>query len=344
MAEMTMISQAFYQKGLILSLNPEAVLMGQNWSEQARGQDGGEVYFLSPEFNFKKVENAIKAENLCRGDAKKLKFRIGKTHSPGELDWRVDSGRYQQDFNHLMEKIKSKNLIKAVPFVVFKTPKPKDFNAQVLPYILSKLLQNSPSQFLFGKWDQSGGFVGSTPEILFSGCKENMSLMALAGTVKADDPKPMSEDQKLWDEHQFVVKDIDEKLSPQKVLWQKTTEAIYGPLKHLKTNGFVLNYNGDYLSLLESLSPTAALGVFPKSELVNNKQPLHIDERGAYGAPFGVITGDFAHFVVCIRGLFWDENTLSIPVGGGIIEQSDYQTEFKELELKFKSTKNKLGL
>lgn len=343
----------FCQKGGILSQNWENLWLITGWNYRTFEMQSidfqnplATTYFYAPEFDFKRQSQWVEAENLQRTTTEEA-FRLWPFPllSDSNLQWTSELSSYKNDYETVMQRIQKGPLEKAVPFMLYKTLKPKNFQSKILPQIIRRLLQIDDGQMLYGLWEENSGFVGSTPEILLQGQAENLKLMALASTLKSSDPTNMWEDPKLKQEHLLVVKDIEQKLKNcGQVSWEKTHEAIYGPIKHLCTWGQLEKTQASLGQLLRVLSPTSALGVHPHEELAKNLDVLHAAERGSYGAPFGVVDQNFAHFVVCLRGLFWDETHLTIPVGGGVIGQSDYKTELKELELKFLSTKNKLGL
>ena len=343
----------FLQKGVLLSQAPQHVWVAENWSKKAvRSQDlgfqgpYGGTCFYSPEFDLKYKDEVIVVPHTHKMTALELAAALPEmtTAVSMNLDWRPESEVYEQDYQEIIKRIDAGELIKAVPFMNYVAPKPENFQTEILPYVLQNLLQRSDIQFVYGLWDEESGFVGSTPEILVEGTPEELRVMALAGTQAIEDQSDMLQNTKLYDEHMVVVDDIAEKLSGAELSWGETHEAPYGPLKHLRTMGTLKDFKGVLGTLIMELSPTSALGVYPKDQLQKNLDVLHADARGSYGAPFGVIDHGFAHFIVCLRGLFWDQTHLRIRVGGGVIAQSHLEDELKELELKFMSTKTKLGL
>lgn len=343
----------FLQKGVLLSQDPQHIWVAENWSKKAmraldlgfQGPFGG-TCFYSPEFDFKYKDEVVVVPHTHKMTGEELAHELPKLHSSwvGSLDWQPETKLYAKDYQIIMQRIESGTLQKAVPFMNYVAPKPENFQSELLPYVLKNLLQYSDIQYVYGMWDEQSGFIGSTPEILVEGTSEELRVMALAGTQAREDQSDMLKNSKLYNEHMVVIDDIAEKLSGAELSWGETHEAPYGPLKHLRTMGTLKDFKGALGTLLMELSPTSALGVYPKAELQNNSDVLRFGDRGSYGAPFGVIDHGFAHFIVCLRGLFWDETHLRIRVGGGVVAQSQFEDEMKELELKFNSTKTKLGL
>lgn len=345
----------FLQKGVFLSQSSNHIWVAENWGKKAiRAQDlgfqgpFGGTCFYSPEFDLKFKDEVVVVTDTYKMTAEELASKLPVTDeavaAKYELSWTPQKERYAEDYKEIIRRIKETGLIKAVPFMNYVAPRPENFQEEVLPFVIQNLLKTSDIQFVYGMWDEESGFVGSTPEILAEGTAEELRVMALAGTQSIEDTSDMLKNQKLYQEHMVVIDDIAEKLSGTELSWGETHEAPYGPLKHLRTMGTLKNFKGVLGNLLLELSPTSALGVYPREQLRINSDVLHFEERGSYGAPFGVIDHGFAHFIVCLRGLFWDKDNLYIRVGGGVIEQSQFEEELKELELKFSSTKKKLGL
>lgn len=302
------------------------------------------IKFINPHYNLKNPNMLMTPEHLISDSS----FLNSFTNEPDleTLDWVADWTRYKKAYEQFVTYIHEGSLKKAVPFASFQTQKPKDFHRLYLPVILNKLLAaQTQDQFVYGLWNSQAGFIGQTPEILVAKntSKSMYSSMALAGTLPSSSPIDMLADPKLANEHQLVIQDISQKLNDHQLQWGKTHEKKYGPIKHLYAS-VEFESDLDLDLLIRRLSPTSAVGTYPSTDWVKYKDLLQTETRGAYGAPFGLVTPAQTRVIVCLRGLFWDQDRLYIHVGGGMTSQSDYKTEINELELKFESTKAKLGL
>lgn len=300
-------------------------------------------YLLAPEFSLHELHKSYAFGHSSQNPDF---LRFNQTVEKSNLDWTPDSEAYKVSYQKVQAYIQSGQLRKAVPFMNFKTLKPKDFNQKVLPQILNRLLEiKHDKEYIYGLWNKDQGFIGSTPEILIQKKPQQneFNSMALAGTLPAKDNTDMLKDIKLSDEHQIVMDDIAKKLFDHKIKWSERSEKVYGILKHLYAEA---KFESDLqvTELITRLSPTSALGVFPSDHWRDYSDILHFETRGSYGAPFGFVGQEETMILVCLRGLFWDKDHLYIRVGGGVTAQSVYETEVKELELKFLSTKTKLGL
>lgn len=192
----------------------------------------------------------------------------------------------------------------------------------------------------YGFWTEKYGVIGSTPEPLYEIDFDELKTIALAGTAKRGSEKELLSSKKDLHEHKLVVQDIKEKLSPfvLELDISETTTSQYKDIIHLKTEiTAVIDDSLDFTELTNTLSPTAALGGYPKDNalkflghtLYSKKYP----ER-YFGSCFGLISEDTQEFVVSIRNVQWNEKTLFIESGGGIMPESILAKELEEIHLK----------
>ncbi len=354
-----MSPEQFFLNGAVMSMPSGQTYFGQNLKllleTDSQNSEASEAFFLNPTYDLKKLNHRFVPTHYS-SDASFIKsvseltsasLLTSESNSKTvALEWSADWDLYKQTYDQFQNFITNGVLKKAVPFISFKATKPKDFNKKYLPFILAKLLQfYNKDQFLYGLWDQTSGFIGQTPEILFEskGLGNTYETMALAGTLPAIDQTDMLLDVKLKEEHQMVIQDITSKLAGLDLKWSQVQEKIYGSIKHLHAR-LEFTTTTNITKLITRLAPTAAVGVFPAENWKRFGNLLQVHERGSYGAPFGLITAEESRVVVCLRGLFWDTSHLYIHVGGGITALSEYPNEVNELKLKFASTKTKLGL
>ena len=245
-------------------------------------------------------------------------------------------------FAQLQQKIKQGVLKKGVP-VFFESWNNKTSLPGLLKTLFHKTEAINHEGFLYGLWNDKGGFLGFTPEMLFSLSGKNISLMALAGTSPWPGPS-LLHDPKERQEHQFVVQGLKDALESS-VIWNtsQTEEKKFGSLKHLctKMKG-TLRPPVDFTQLCRTLHPTAALGGFPKQAALKwLKENPKQKERGHFGAPFGFFDGkDKGFCLVALRGVEWDSWGLRLGAGCGVVENSVLQKEWRELSLKRNQIKN----
>ncbi|AZZ35661.1 hypothetical protein CIK05_02220 [Bdellovibrio sp. qaytius] len=244
---------------------------------------------------------------------------------------------FEAQFAWSQKNFREKHLLKTVPATKFEFLIKEKFN---FAYQLYLSLQKNRPGFIYGLWDEAGGFLGLTPEILAAWNGKKLSTMALAGTWSNNHGfEHVSEvDMKTREEHEFVINDIRERLGQISV---GNTEIYKLPtLSHLKTEiAQECLTQKDFLSAIQKLHPTAALGIYPrKLDLAEEFSKFTVQQqRGFFGAPFGVIGHDSGHIIVGIRGIIWNKTTVNLFVGCGVTAQSEASSEWQELQTKKKA-------
>src|SRR5690606_20513453 len=99
-----------------------------------------------------------------------------------------------------------------------------------------------------------------------------LKTFALAGTAKIEDKEEFLNSRKDRHEHNLVIQDIEEKLRPflNSIKTSETKLHPYKSIVHFKTDieGELLS-DVDFTKLTSILSPTAALGGYPKEASLN---------------------------------------------------------------------------
>lgn len=261
---------------------------------------------------------------------------------------------FHQSFTAIQKQIFAGEIKKALPVVLSESPGP--VRGREKGQALLAMFDLPSGLHPYGQWDLSGGFMGATPEVLFALDQNQLTTMALAGTTPSQtDDAAFLNDEKETSEHQFVVQHIFEILNQmQAEIHIESRRLLKLPkLKHIHTPIRAQFAKApEFLSLIEKMHPTAALGVFPKRFI---KHP-EVDalawvetlpeqkSRKSHGAPFSVIwPGGKALTLVGIRQVFWDQKKSVIGAGCGIVADSVFEKEWNELLLKIQSVKGLLG-
>lgn len=258
-------------------------------------------------------------------------------------------------FESILAKIESNQIKKAVPVVFSRSA--QTLNSQDLVQLLVALRKAPESLYVYGFWQNGEGVLGATPEVLFSFENFKLKTMALAGTLSKLENSPADElnlrfdrllnDPKEISEHNFVVEDLKARLEK----WGKI--VISGPivldlplLCHLKTD-FEVSCQSipEFIELIFDLHPTPALGVAPRAFGFKwlSEYPGQENRRG-FGGPFAFIEKEKAICLVAIRNLQWTCKEVMIGSGCGIVEASQIEREWSELNQKRLSVKKILGL
>ena len=260
---------------------------------------------------------------------------------------------YTNQFASLEEAFQKEELKKAVP-VSFASAEVSDMEAHKINW-LRKCFAAPLNSTPYGFWNLETGFIGSTPEIFisvdFNKSRFQLKTMALAGTASETmRPGDLLMSEKDIVEHQYVVDEIKTMLSPYGHLEvSQPFEEKFGELTHLRTkielDGSSDNCQGELLNeFIYLLHPTPALGGYPQSSAKQWLEKNKIVHRGAFGAPFGLNFQNKFYSVVCIRNIIWQKNRLYIFSGGGVVEQSQLESEWEEVLLKKKSIMNFFGI
>ena len=183
------------------------------------------------------------------------------------------------------------------------------------------------------------GFAGATPELLFALDGLSLETMALAGTARSEDLDAFAVDEKEIREHEFVARTLIAKLSNLGDIDRRPRETLdLGPIVHFHSPIHVgLRHPADAGELIRLLHPTPALGPLPRTPETLAQLGHWRARLGApdsFGAPFGVWHDGRFEAVVAIRGIWWNDRSLRLPAGCGVIEASRLVNEWRELRLK----------
>lgn len=190
-------------------------------------------------------------------------------------------------------------------------------------------------------------FLGATPEHLASFQQNLLLTEALAGSIQrgttaAEDlrlEQNLAVSTKNRQEHQFVVRDIAQRLDPfaQSIHWHprprikklSNVQHLYTPVRAELTS------DADILSIVGRLHPTPAVGGYPREKAEPYIRRLETFERGWYAGPVGWLnaTGS-GEFAVAIRSGLIGKQQAQFFAGCGIVADSDPQAEWEETNLK----------
>lgn len=211
--------------------------------------------------------------------------------------------------------------------------------------ILSTLPSTNSTKFAF-QWSNQHCFIGSTPEMLFRRSGLEIYTEALAGTKLRGET--CEEDHRLQQELFESAKEQQEFSLVKKFLIQALI-PICEHLSYKEKEEILTTSNLHHLynllegklkpsikdsDILSALHPTPALGGYPKNEaltFLTNQEPF---DRGWYAAPIGWISQEESEFAVAIRSALFAENKMHLFSGVGIVEGSNPEQEWEELEQK----------
>jgi len=342
--------QEFLDLGTIVSCDKDRVVIGwgkRTWVDNLPDQDIPVFYF--PDYFLKNEKNWFYHENSVELSLTDLIEKFCCTGFQEKSFWsnpNVDV--FRDEFKALKLSINEGALQKAVPYIFRQSTIEMTINRiQHSLYKLSQYLENNLA-YLYGFWGEHEGMLGATPELLLSMDQQGLlNTVAIAGTSPIDKSGMMLDDEKLKNEHQFVIDGITQSLSSYGKLTIGTTEILkLKKLSHLKTPILVSGIRDIAIEeMVKQLHPTPALGTFPKQNGSKWLQKYQVRiPRGRYGAPVGFLYRGLFKSYVAIRNIQWKDQDIKLGVGCGVVALSDLENEVNELQLKFEATKELLGL
>ena len=251
-----------------------------------------------------------------------------------------DRAAFLSVFNDAMQAIRQRQILKVVPaanaVAQLECPPGPALHALLHP-------TRTTGRGHAAAWsDGRQGFATITPEVLFELSGNRLTTMALAGTADAQHEADLRKGPKLGREHEIVVDELHRRLASLGRVSLTAREIVpLGTVRHLRTtltvdlpeapHGQALN------DLIQLLHPTPALGISPRTPETLTQLNGYRRRCGVpsfFGAPCGAVWPGGAVFLVAIRGLFWRDHQLKLPVGCGLVAGSVFENEWAELELK----------
>lgn len=208
--------------------------------------------------------------------------------------------------------------------------------------VVSALEAKSQGAALFCvQFGKNKAFLGASPERLFRRQKDAILVEAVAGTRKRGrDP---SHDARLEQELLSSEKDIREFQFVQDYLQSMIPSLTFSPrrihqtanVQHLFSQGTgLISAHQRHQDLVDLLHPTPALLGTPKKAALHWIQSQEPFPRGYYGGILGWELGTESEWMVTIRSCLLEGSMAKIYVGLGVVEGSDPQLEWEELEAK----------
>jgi len=222
--------------------------------------------------------------------------------------------------------------------------------------VLSQVKNEQPESYLFGLEGEGFLFFGASPERLVRVENGKGYSSCVAGSIRrgktAEEDellgKTLLNDEKNRGEHHYVVEMITDTFTQSctdvtvpdgpKLLKIRDIQHLFTPVEGQLKEGATI------LQLVKSLHPTPALGGVPREaalEMIRRYEPMN---RGLYAAPIGWIdAAGNGEFAVAIRSALLKEERAYLYAGGGIVGDSDAQSEYEETLVKFRPMLRALG-
>lgn len=219
--------------------------------------------------------------------------------------------------------------------------------------LLAALQPLTPACFHFAfQFSSERVFLGGTPERLYRRDGLTLQSEALAGTIvrtgeavrDAELAAALLTDNKNRLENQLVQTDILTRLDAHADNIEVSAPRILSlrRLQHLRCDIHAhLRERISDAALLATLHPTPAVGGAPREQALTylrQHEPFH---RGWYAGACGLLSEEVSEFAVAIRSLLLEPGQLRLYAGAGILQGSQADAEWQELNDKLA---NLLGL
>jgi len=228
--------------------------------------------------------------------------------------------------------------------------------APVAPFmVLQRWCNTNPGSFGFAMEQANGLFMGCSPERLYRRWDREIRTESLAGTVRrgltreedADMERRLRQDPKLVHEHDLVTRFVRSQIEPWVTDTDSPSEAGVFKLdriqhRHLPISATLKPGVLD-AQLLYALHPTPAVCGFPRGAaqaLIRRQETV---QRGWYSGAVGIVSPRHSEFAVAIRSALVNQDRILCYSGVGIVDGSDPEAEWNELEAKIESFLSVLG-
>lgn len=331
-----------------LKVDPARYLcgLGPFDARTAPPRDEGAVFYIN---DFELSDPApwkVPARTFFTGDVRELLPENGETPLPA-IEWHgLRDGEFRSVYEEIQRQIREGGLEKSVPVLTERGHLNGGDPAALLKAIGSA--DDSLRGYGFRMGDR--GMVGATPEQLFSVAGGRLETMALAGTAPKHEARDFLHDAKEIREHEFVADYLLAKLSELGEIERETRTVLdLGSLVHYLSRIRVRLHDPepDLDLLIREMHPTPALGAYPRGEGALNRlfaSRKKLKAPPGFGAPFGVWWDGRFQSVVAIRNVSWEGSEMALPSGCGIIRESRFDREWRELALKRNSVKGLFGV
>ena len=255
-----------------------------------------------------------------------------------------ESSVKKEDYLEAIKKIKNYIVEGDVMQVVYGQEFSTKFEGSPIDLYRS-LRKLNPSPYMYLMKIDDMHIVGASPEILVRLQNEEVTVRPIAGTAKRG--KDSKEDKELADKLKSDPKEIAEHLMLidlgrndvgriAEVGSVKTTEEMkiekYSHVMHLVSNVVGKIKKGlTSIDVLKATFPAGTLSGAPKIRAMEIIDELEPDRRGVYGGAVGYLswTGNM-DVAIAIRTAVIQGKNLSVRAGGGIVYDSDPESEYQE--------------
>lgn len=254
-------------------------------------------------------------------------FHISKSRSKNQ-----DTTRraYTNMFNQIMEVINSGKVDK----VVLSRIKKFKNNERNLAALFKELVNAHPQAFVYIIYHSSiGTWIGVSPEIILQRNESVYLTQAIAGTLSNSENSNWTNKEK--EEQNYILRHLRESLDDLSYNYSvgETKELIAGQVKHIKTD-VSISESVDMRKLLEIIHPGPALNGYPLEKAINYIKKIENHDRQFYCGIVGPMIAESVDLYANIRCMQVHQESFDLFLGGGIVADSEVESEWNETEMK----------
>ena len=277
-----------------------------------------------------------------------------RTLCKGRLEWLMGQSQWRALVEAAIERIHHKALEKVVLAQACRL----QMAGPIDPIdALGRLKQVYPQCYRFLVAPHPGQvFFGSSPELLAQVNENHVETVSMASSIRRG--QTPEEDQALGEklmasakerhEHAVVVQSIQKRLKAltrQLAISNEPEIVRFYNIQHLQTKiqGELLTPCG-ILPVVEAMHPTPAMGGTPRPAALAFIEQTEPFQRGWYASPVGWVDLEGnGLFAVAIRSAVVHQAHAQLFAGAGIVNDSDPDREWAEVQLKFRPMLEALG-
>jgi isochorismate synthase len=256
--------------------------------------------------------------------------------NPKELKETTKS-EYIGYLNAIFKSFEAQGLKKVVASRTKFEKKPKNFNPKIA---FDSLKENFPYTFVFWLYiNNEIQMMGASPEIVGIFENNKFTTYSLAGTISKKDDFS----DKEYVEQEIVTDSIKNTLAKYQsnIVVTPKEHFQFGNIKHILNQIEIKVDSKEFKNIIEEIHPSAALSGFPKNEAIHFINQNEPQSRSFYtGLCHQIIDNENQYAFAFLRCFEIFEKELLFYAGGGIINDSDIETEWFETERKINSIKS----
>jgi para-aminobenzoate synthetase component 1 len=224
--------------------------------------------------------------------------------------------------------------------------------------VYRRLRERSPAPY--SAWINFGDYqvVSSSPERMFRRRGSTITTGPIKGTIAAGD----SNEERLENRRRLLASAKDRaellmivdlerndlgRIAETGSVWvdELFRAEEYSTVTHLVSDVWAeLEESRSYADIIRALLPGGSITGAPKKRAVEIINDLETVPRGVYTGAIGYIHGDQADFNLAIRTMVHQNGRWQVHAGGGIVADSDPESEWREMKLKASAMLRSLGV